>query len=53
MNKIYYNGQILTIDDETPTASAVVVENGKIAYVGDCETAKKYNDNFEKIDLGK
>lgn len=34
MRKIYYNAQIITVDDRKPSAEAVLVENGKIAKVG-------------------
>ncbi|WP_264078707.1 imidazolonepropionase-like domain-containing protein [Mycobacterium szulgai] len=31
---IYLNGDIVTIDDERPTAEAVAIKNGRIVAVG-------------------
>lgn len=48
---IYVNGDILTMD-ERQTAQAVLVQNGKIAYVGSKEEAKaKALPNTPQVDL--
>ena len=36
---VFYNGLVRTMDDQRTTASAVVVANGTITYVGQDETA--------------
>ncbi len=46
-------GNIITMDEENPTAQAVVVENGIIQFVGDCDEAKKYcTDKTKVLDYG-
>lgn len=49
---IYFNGKIVTVNDNNPTAQAVLVEDGKIAKVGtnDVVLALK-DDNTELVDL--
>jgi predicted amidohydrolase YtcJ len=42
--KIYINGDIVTVDDRRPAAEAVVVREGRILYVGDTETALGYQN---------
>ncbi|KVV13744.1 amidohydrolase [Flavobacterium sp. TAB 87] len=51
-SKLFYNGDILTMEGDEPTyAEAVVVENGKIVWVGSkTEVQSKYK-NSEEIDL--
>ena len=49
MTKIYYNGNIKTMDDNSRETCAIVVENGVIIFVGKDEDALKYDG--EKIDL--
>lgn len=39
---VYYNGKIFTADDSRPEASAVVVKDGIITYVGDDTSARKF-----------
>ncbi len=41
-DSVWYNGVIYTVDEDFSTASALVVEDDKLVYVGDDETAKKY-----------
>ena len=51
-NTIYHNGQIITIDDNTPLAEAVAVEDGKIIAVGSKEEVlKTKGDETVLIDL--
>ncbi|WP_408006875.1 amidohydrolase [Pseudalkalibacillus sp. A8] len=51
-NLIFLNGDVLTMNDETPTADAVVVKNGIITYVGGEKEALSWReDNTEIIDL--
>lgn len=42
-------GKVITIDENNPTASAIVVNNGIIEYVGDEVEAKKLIDDNTKI----
>lgn len=42
--KIYINGDIVTVDDRNPAAEAVVVREGRILYAGDTETALGYQN---------
>jgi len=49
---LYYNGDIITMNGDTPQyAEAVVEENGKIAFVGSKEEAQKKFSNARMIDL--
>ena len=48
--KVYYNGQILTMEDDTPQAEILIEEAGKIAYVGP-KDGVVINDDAEWIDL--
>jgi hypothetical protein len=32
---VYFNGRIITVDDDNPKATAVAIKDGKIIYVGD------------------
>ena len=49
---LYYNGDIITMNGDTPQyAESVVEENGKIAFVGSKEEAKKKFSNARMIDL--
>lgn len=52
MRKLYFNGNLLTLDPRQPKAEAVLVEDGSIARVGDSEKLLKIADDCEKIDLG-
>lgn len=51
LKKIYYNGTILTMEDESPVAEAVVEENGKIAFAGRMADIEGDWSRFEKVDL--
>lgn len=50
MTKLYYNGTILTMENEMDTVEAVLVDNGKIIKTG---KIKDFSDetHAEKIDL--
>ncbi|ARN76023.1 hypothetical protein BST96_19140 [Oceanicoccus sagamiensis] len=37
---IYYNGKIITVDDQQPKAAVVAIQDGSIIYVGDMRGAK-------------
>ena len=51
--RVLLNGKIYTVNKEQPWAEAVVIEDDKIAYVGDNEGAKAYiKDGVEPEDLG-
>lgn len=41
---VYINGNIYTMDDENPTATTMVVDAGRLLYVGDAAGAEKYMD---------
>ena len=51
MKKIFYNADVLTMDEALPNGEAVVVEDGKITFVGSNEEALKQKDDAEVIDL--
>lgn len=48
-DSVWYNGIIYTVDDEFSTASALVVADDKLVYVGDDATAKKYIGKDTKV----
>ncbi|MGL5380137.1 amidohydrolase [Clostridium sp.] len=49
---LYFNGNIITIDEKTPSAECVLVKDGIIEFVGTKEEALKLCDeNTEKKDL--
>ena len=49
---IYYNGTILTMNDNEKTVEAVAVAGDTIAAVGSLENVKKYADaNTRYVDL--
>ena len=51
--RIFTNGKIYTVNEKQPWAQAVVVEDKRIAYVGDNEGAMAYaKDGAEVEDLG-
>ena len=52
MKKIYFNADVLTMDEALPAAEAVVIEDGKIVFVGTNEKALKQKEGAEVIDLG-
>ncbi len=50
--QLYFGGEIYTVDDANPTATAVAVKNGIIAAVGsESQCRSKLEKNFESIDL--
>jgi predicted amidohydrolase YtcJ len=51
-DKVYLNGNIITVNDEQPKAQAVAIKNGEIVYVGDIRGANSFiNSSTEKVDL--
>ncbi|MBC8135256.1 MAG: amidohydrolase [Fibrella sp.] len=49
---IFTNGNITTLDDATPTASAIVVRDGRVVYVGNDADALRYaGDGTRRMDL--
>ena len=40
--EVYYNAKIFTSDDDQPEASALVVKDGKISFVGSSDDALKF-----------
>ena len=50
MDTLFYNGRIRTLDDQDTVVEAVGIRDGKIAFLGTNEEAKKLNC-MEKIDL--
>jgi len=51
MQKLYYGGSIITLEEENEGAEALLVENGLIKYVGPLETAIEMSKDPEKICL--
>ena len=52
MRKLYYGGDIITMVNETDAPEALVVEDGKICFVGDYNEAEKVcGADVEKVDL--
>lgn len=52
MQKIFYNGDIVTMENEWDQPEAVLVEDGKIVAVGDYDTlSKDLASDCERIDL--
>ncbi len=50
--QLYYNGNIITMEtDEVSYAEAIVVQSGKIVFVGDLKIAEKSFTNSTKVDL--
>lgn len=48
--KVYYNGPIVTMEDEMPQAEVLVEDKGRIVYVGD-KACARVPDDAEWIDL--
>ncbi|MGI9222393.1 MAG: amidohydrolase family protein, partial [Woeseiaceae bacterium] len=49
---IYFNGNIVTVDDDNPRATAVAIKDGKIIYVGDVRGSNRLSaDSTRQIDL--
>ena len=53
INKLYYNGTVLTLDKNETIAESVFIKDGKIIEVGtNSDLTKKFSDeSIEKIDL--
>ncbi|RQD69440.1 MAG: amidohydrolase [Tindallia sp. MSAO_Bac2] len=52
MDRILFNGKVVTMDAEQPDASAVAIKDGRVAAVGsDNEMIKLKNDKTEMMDL--
>jgi len=51
MKRIYFGGEILTMDRSNPRTSAVVTEGGKILFVGPLDEAKKIAPEAISFDL--
>lgn len=53
MDSILHNGNIITMDEKYPKASAVAIKNGRIVAVGSNAEILKYTDkNTKVLDLG-
>ena len=50
MKKIYFNADVLTMDENLPSGEAVVVEDGKITFVGSNDEAMSHKEGAEVID---
>ena len=49
---VYFNGKIITVDDNNPNATAVAIKDGKIVYVGDVRGSKPLiAESTQQIDL--
>jgi predicted amidohydrolase YtcJ len=49
---VYFNGRIITVDDDNPKATAVAIKDGKIIYVGDVRGSKPLiAESTRQIDL--
>lgn len=46
---VYFGGQVVTIDDQNPTAEAVAIKNGKILFVGQKDDALKLAGTDTKL----
>ena len=52
MEKMYFNGKIVTVNDQQPLAEALLIEDGRIKAVGDLQTvAAMASAEAERIDL--
>ena len=49
MRKIYFNGNIITVNEKEPTIDAVLVENGKIIKTGSKEEILKVATKYPHI----
>ncbi len=49
MKKIFYNGNFITMDENKPTATAIVVKKNIFEYVGNDEMALKYKDKYTEV----
>lgn len=49
---VYFNGKIITVDDDNPKATTVAIKDGKIIYVGDVRGSKPLiAESTRQIDL--
>jgi predicted amidohydrolase YtcJ len=49
---VYFNGRIITVDDEKPEAEAVATRDGRIIYVGDLAGSERLvSEQTRKVDL--
>ena len=53
MKKLYFNGNIITVDENESIAEAILIEDGKIKAVGTNDEILALGDDAEKIDLNK
>lgn len=52
MSKLYYNGDIITMEKEGETVEAVLTKDGKILKIGNLDEVKKFCDeSTEEVDL--
>lgn len=52
MRKLYFNGTIITVNENRPTVEAVLIENGKIIKVGSKDEVFELKDSeTELVDL--
>ena len=52
MRKLYFNGTIITVNENQPTVEAVLIENGKIIKVGSKDEVFELKDSeTELVDL--
>ena len=52
MKRLFTNATFVTMVDDVDTADALLVDDGRIAYIGDAEEARRLADGTEKVDLG-
>ena len=51
--RLFHNAQIYTLDEELPIASAIVIDHGRIAAIGeDKPIISRYGSTSEVVDLG-
>lgn len=48
---LYSGGPIVTVDDRNPDAEAIVVRDGRIAFVGTRKAARRFSPQAQQIDL--
>jgi len=49
---VYFNGKIITVDDDNPKATAVAIKDGRIIYVGDVRGSKPLTaESTRQVDL--
>lgn len=53
MKKLYFNGNIITVDQNESIAEAILIEDGKIKAVGSNDEILSLGNDAEKIDLEK